>query len=129
IIRQAVSLCLCVKLSRYTSTEDENREALDQMRDRAHRPANLVLLALSCLSFFLLLSSFAAPRAGAQRRRTPARPAPPPARAEFTHSRREHQLACDKCHQFPSPEWKDARKGDAAFPDVVRQPEHASCLS
>lgn len=99
------------------------------MRDRAHRPATLVLLALSCLSFFLLLSSLAAPRAGAQRRRAPARPAPSPARAEFAHSRREHQLACDKCHQFPSPEWKDARKGDAAFPDVVRQPEHASCLS
>jgi hypothetical protein len=46
----------------------------------------------------------------------------------FSHRRREHQLACDKCHQFPSPDWKEARKSDAAFPDVTRQPAHASCL-
>jgi hypothetical protein len=48
---------------------------------------------------------------------------------DFSHARREHQMACDKCHQFPSPGWKEARKGEAAFPDVTRQPEHASCLN
>jgi hypothetical protein len=48
---------------------------------------------------------------------------------EFAHARREHQLACDKCHQFPSSNWKDVRKADAAFPDVTQQPEHASCLN
>jgi hypothetical protein len=46
----------------------------------------------------------------------------------FSHGLREHRLACDKCHQFPSPDWKEARKADAAFPDVTRQPAHASCI-
>ena len=99
------------------------------MRDRASRPAKLALLALCCLSISLLPSSLAAPRADAQRRRAQPRTPATPARMEFAHARREHQLACDKCHQFPSPDWKDARKPDAAIPDVVRQPEHASCLS
>ncbi|HEX7312822.1 MAG TPA: multiheme c-type cytochrome [Pyrinomonadaceae bacterium] len=98
------------------------------MRDRAHSPAKLFLIAFSCLSLSLLLSSFATPRADAQRRRARPRPAATPARQEFAHNRREHQLACDKCHQFPSPDWKEARKPDA-FPDVTRQPEHASCLN
>lgn len=46
----------------------------------------------------------------------------------FSHGRSEHRLACDKCHQFPSLNWKEVRKPDAALPDVTRQPEHASCL-
>ena len=103
------------------------------MKDRSHRLTTLARIAFCCLSLSLLCSSFAAPRAGAQRRRTAprraaARPPAPPARMDFSHRRREHQLACDKCHQFPSPDWKEARKGDAAFPDVTRQPAHESCL-
>ena len=103
------------------------------MTDRANSLAKLVRIVCTCLFISTLLVSLAPSQAGAQRRkqtaRRPARPAPTPARAEFAHGRREHQLACDKCHRFPSPDWKDARQGDAAFPDVVRQPEHASCLN
>ena len=101
------------------------------MTDRAHSLMKLARIACSCLFLSTLLISFAPSHADAQRRtQTRRRSAPaPPARQEFSHARREHQQACDKCHQFPSADWKDARKGDAAFPDVTRQPEHASCLS
>jgi len=103
------------------------------MTDRANSLTKLARIACSCLFLSTLLISFAPSHADAQRRtparRTAPRPAAPPARAEFAHNRREHQLACDKCHQFPSSDWKDARKGEAAFPDVTSQPEHASCLS
>jgi len=109
------------------------------MRDHATSLKTLTRIAFCCLSLSLLLSSFEPPRAGAQRRRAPSqrpgaqRPAPraaaaAPARMDFSHRRREHQLACDKCHKFPSENWKEVRKGDAAFPDVTQQPEHESCL-
>lgn len=103
------------------------------MRDRATQPPQLAAVAFFCFALTLAGAWGATPGADAQRRttrRTPPRPAAAtPARAEFAHARREHQMACDKCHQFPSPDWKEARKPDAAIPDVVRQPEHASCLS
>jgi hypothetical protein len=38
------------------------------------------------------------------------------------------KLACNSCHKVPSKNWKEVRKGDAAFPDVSDFPEHASCL-
>jgi len=38
------------------------------------------------------------------------------------------KLACNSCHKVPSKNWKEVRKGDAAFPDVTDFPEHASCL-
>jgi hypothetical protein len=89
------------------------------MKDRAHRLPSFVIVALSCLLFALFFYSSGA---GAQRRTAPAR-------MDFAHARREHRLACDKCHQFPTPDWKESRQGDAAIPDVTRQPEHASCLA
>ena len=49
---------------------------------------------------------------------------------KFKHgSARHREQACVSCHQFPSPNWQGARKGDAAFPDVIQQPQHASCLN
>ena len=39
------------------------------------------------------------------------------------------KLACDSCHKFPTKNWKEVRKGDAAFPDVAEFPEHSSCLN
>jgi hypothetical protein len=39
------------------------------------------------------------------------------------------KLACNSCHKVPSKNWKEVRKGDAAFPDVTDFPEHASCLN
>ena len=54
----------------------------------------------------------------------------------FDYSRFSHQnhvtqqkLACDSCHKFPTQNWKEARKGDAAFPDVAEFPEHSACLN
>jgi nitrate/TMAO reductase-like tetraheme cytochrome c subunit len=105
---------------------------LSQMKDRVGRLRTLVSIAFACLSLSLLFSSIAWTRAGAQRRPapTPRQTSAPRAapRMSFSHRQREHQLACDKCHQFPSPDWKEARGAGAAFPDVARQPEHASCI-
>ena len=39
------------------------------------------------------------------------------------------KLGCDSCHKFPTKNWKEVRKGDAAFPDVAEFPEHSSCLN
>jgi hypothetical protein len=41
----------------------------------------------------------------------------------------QQKLACDSCHKFPTKNWKEARKGDAAFPDVAEFPEHSACLN
>lgn len=41
----------------------------------------------------------------------------------------KQKLACDSCHKVPSKNWKELRKGDAAFADVTDFPEHASCLN
>lgn len=51
--------------------------------------------------------------------------------ASFSHSTHvtKQKLACDSCHKFPTKNWKEVRKGDAAFPDVAEFPEHASCLN
>jgi hypothetical protein len=39
------------------------------------------------------------------------------------------KLACNSCHKVPSKNWKEVRKGDAAFLDVTDFPEHSSCLN
>jgi hypothetical protein len=46
----------------------------------------------------------------------------------FSHATPRHRQACDSCHKFPSPNWKDVRQGDDAFPDVTQYPQHASCI-
>jgi hypothetical protein len=67
-------------------------------------------------------------------RQSPRRPASASARAprvnytNFSHATAQHQKSCDSCHKFPSANWKDVRKVDAAFPDVTEYPEHSSCL-
>src|SRR5947209_2802185 len=49
--------------------------------------------------------------------------------SKFSHAVPEHaKQKCDSCHKFPSTNWKDARKGRDAFPDVMEYPEHASCI-
>ena len=51
--------------------------------------------------------------------------------SDFSHTTHvsKEKLACDSCHKFPTKNWKEVRKGDAAFPDVTEFPEHASCLN
>ena len=71
----------------------------------------------------------------AQSRRPPKKAATPKKpRIDYTQfSHRTHvemqKLTCDSCHKVPSKNWKQVRKGDAAFPDVTDFPEHASCLN
>lgn len=54
-----------------------------------------------------------------------------PPYTDFSHTTHvtKEKLACASCHKFPTSNWKEVRKGDAAFPDVAEFPEHASCLS
>ncbi|HEY6189208.1 MAG TPA: cytochrome c3 family protein [Pyrinomonadaceae bacterium] len=47
--------------------------------------------------------------------------------SNFSHRTEQHRRACDSCHTFPSSNWKEVRKGEAAFPDVTEYPRHASC--
>lgn len=51
--------------------------------------------------------------------------------ANFSHTTHvtKQKLACGSCHKFPTNNWKEVRKGDAAFPDVAEFPEHGSCLN
>ena len=50
--------------------------------------------------------------------------------SKFSHRAAAHaRLACDACHKFPSANWKQARKGDEAFPDVTDYPQHAACIN
>ncbi|HEY0765142.1 MAG TPA: cytochrome c3 family protein [Pyrinomonadaceae bacterium] len=51
--------------------------------------------------------------------------------AGFSHSTHvnKEKLGCGSCHRFPTKNWKEVRKGDAAFPDVAEFPEHTSCLN
>ena len=51
--------------------------------------------------------------------------------SEFSHTTHvtKEKLACNSCHKFPSANWKEVRKGDAAFPDVSEFPQHAACLN
>jgi hypothetical protein len=62
------------------------------------------------------------------RSRASAEPRPRIDYTSFDHAAAQHQKSCDSCHKFPSPNWKDVRLGDAAFPDITEYPEHASCL-
>ena len=97
-----------------------------------------VLVSLLSLSFHLdLVPAVNSGAAGAQRRSQPRRPVQrAPARPRIDYSQFSHsthvttqKLACDSCHKFPTKNWKDVRKGDAAFPDVAEFPEHSSCLN
>ena len=67
-------------------------------------------------------------------RRGVRKPAVQPPRidySEFSHVTHvtNIKLVCASCHTFPTKNWKDARKGDAAFPDVAEFPEHSACIN
>jgi len=51
--------------------------------------------------------------------------------SRFSHSTHvtQQKLACDQCHKFPTKNWNEVRKVDAAFPDVAEFPEHGTCLN
>ncbi|HJZ79235.1 MAG TPA: cytochrome c3 family protein [Pyrinomonadaceae bacterium] len=70
-----------------------------------------------------------APRSGARKAKAPARPKIDYTKFSHTTHAVAQKLACNSCHQVPSKNWKDVRKGDAAFADVTDFPQHSSCLS
>jgi nitrate/TMAO reductase-like tetraheme cytochrome c subunit len=76
-----------------------------------------------------------ADQANAQSRRPPRKVAEPKKPrvdyAKFSHETHavNQKLACSSCHKVPSKDWKEVRKGAAAFPDVSDFPEHTSCLT
>jgi hypothetical protein len=51
--------------------------------------------------------------------------------SRFSHSTHviQEKLACDSCHKVPTANWKEVRKGEAAFPDVAEFPEHSTCIN
>ena len=68
-------------------------------------------------------------RRPSQRTRAPQRPKIDYSQFSHTTHVEKQKLACDSCHKFPTKNWKELRKGDAAFPDVGDFPEHDSCLN
>ena len=85
---------------------------------------------------FSIVASFAAieTQTQAQSRRRPAARTPPQPRInykQFSHTTHvtKQKLTCDTCHKFPTANWKEVRKGDAAFEDIAEFPTHASCLN
>ena len=68
---------------------------------------------------------------GRRPQKTTNRSAPRVDYSRFSHPTHVtlQKLSCDSCHKFPTENWKEVRKGDAAFPDVAEFPEHSSCLN
>jgi len=106
-----------------------NRELL---RNRRLRAFTFVVVATLSITFLIA-------KATGQRRSQLPRPRKEVAaqkRPQVDYAKFSHQthvvtqkLACNSCHKVPSKNWKEARQGDAAFPDVTDFPEHASCLN
>lgn len=73
----------------------------------------------------------AIPGRRSQKARLPTAKSPRFDYSRFSHNTHvsQQKLACDSCHKFPTKNWKDVRKPDAAFPDVAEFPEHSSCLN
>jgi hypothetical protein len=102
----------------------------------AHRRIELMVLFAVLVAAFVVFPSQS--EAGAvsaaqrsARKRTAPRKQPPPRTdyTKFSHRTTAHQMACDTCHKFPSPNWKEVRTASDAFEDITEYPQHASCLS
>src|SRR6185295_11893937 len=85
------------------------------------------------------ITAAAAPAGVCAQKRPPQRRSqkvrtPTPPKIDYTKfSHNTHvviqKLACNSCHKVPAKNWKDVRKGDAAFADVTDFPEHSTCLN
>lgn len=89
----------------------------------------LVSLSISSSSAKLTTQPQTRSRPQPQRARTPSAPRIDYSRFSHTTHVEKQKLKCDSCHKFPTKNWKDLRKGDAAFPDVGEFPDHATCLN
>src|SRR5215471_3475633 len=95
---------------------------------------SLLLFAVAFSVCFLARDSAFAQRKRTARSRTQKPKTPPKPKIDYANfSHQTHvvteKLACSSCHKVPSKNWKDVRKGDAAFQDVADFPEPASCLN
>lgn len=92
-------------------------------------------MAAIALAFVVAAGSLsAAPQKRSQRARSQKPKVPAKPKIDYTKfSHQTHavaqKLACNSCHKVPSKNWKDVRKGDAAFADVADFPEHSTCLT
>src|SRR5205807_9094769 len=109
------------------------------MIDRVLSKLGLGIFALVVLAFVLTPHWVRATEAAeahrrSQKSRSQKRTVPPKPKVDYTKfSHQTHvvaqKLACNSCHKVPSKNWKEVRKGDAAFADVTDFPEHSSCLN
>src|SRR2546421_5471451 len=109
------------------------------MIDRVLSKLGLGIFALVVLAFVLTPHWVRATEATeahrrSQKSRSQKRAAPPKPKVDYTKfSHQTHvvtqKLACNSCHKVPSKNWKEVRKGDAAFADVTDFPEHSACLN
>src|SRR3989440_9355663 len=109
------------------------------MIDRVLSKLGLGIFALVVLAFVLTPHWVRATEATeahrrSQKSRSQKRAVPPKPKVDYTKfSHQTHvvtqKLACNSCHKVPSKNWKEVRKGDAAFADVTDFPEHSSCLN
>src|SRR6185369_9131277 len=86
---------------------------------------------LRLATFVLIAAALSGASAAAQQRAPARRRAATIDYTNFTHTTHvdKQKLACGSCHKFPTKNWKEVRKGDAAFPDVTEFPEHTACLN
>src|SRR5437867_8077036 len=108
------------------------------MIDRVLSKLGLGMFALVVAFAFSPCLIRATEAAESQRRprksRSQKRKVPPKPKVDYTRfSHQTHvvtqKLACNSCHKVPSKNWKEMRKGEAAFADVSDFPEHSSCLN
>jgi len=94
----------------------------------------LVIVAFVLTPYLIRATAAAESPRRAQKSRSQKRKVPPKPKIDYTKfSHQTHvvtqKLACNSCHKVPSKNWKEVRKGDAAFADVADFPEHSSCLN
>lgn len=105
----------------------------------AYSSVTRAILSLAAISLLFVVADGSVPgglepQRRPRQRRSQKPKAPPKPKIDYTKfSHTTHavtqKLACNSCHTVPSKNWKDVRKGDAAFADVTDFPEHSSCLS
>src|SRR2546421_2584612 len=104
------------------------------LNQRFSKMAVIVLATIALSSIVAHSTAGAAPQKRPPQRRIQKPQSPPKPKidyAKFSHQTHvvAQKLACNSCHKVPSKNWKEMRKGDAAFADVTDFPDHSSCLN
>jgi hypothetical protein len=127
---------VCSPCERKISFADLPRVKLRRTCKRGLVTPAVIILAAFVVTLLALPASRAepVPQKRSQRRNANQTRVPPKPKIDYTNfSHQTHasgqNLACNSCHQVPSKNWKEVRKGDASFADVTDFPEHSTCLS